>query len=297
MWERSSSNLDRLPSPPELNANHMNRVFGCLVFAGLCTLATASAQEATPANSDATNGDCKPADFLEPYRAAAIERWEKEIVKLEARNQSEQYPSDAILFLGSSSIRRWDEIAVDMSPYRAIQRGYGGAKYSDVAVFAERLIHPHQYRALVMFVGNDVSGKPADHTPDQVEQLVRHIVAVSHAHQSDAPVLIIEVTPTEKRFEVWPKIREVNARLREIALTTPNTYFVATAGDYLDRDGNPRNELFVEDRLHLNRDGYQRWSTLIRRRLDDVLRVAELDQARAASFTDESDVPQTAAPQ
>ena len=115
-------------------------------------------------------------------------------------NGDEQHSSDAILFIGSSSIRRWGDIAIDMAPYRPIQRGYGGAKYSDVAVFAERLIQPHRYRALVMFVGNDVSGKPQDHTPEEVERLVRYIVDVSLKHQSDAPVLLIEVTPTRKRF-------------------------------------------------------------------------------------------------
>ena len=44
--------------------------------------------------------------FLNPYRQAASERWEKEIQKLEVLNESETHPDDAILFLGSSSIRR-----------------------------------------------------------------------------------------------------------------------------------------------------------------------------------------------
>lgn len=221
-------------------------------------------------------------EFLEQYRAKAMEKWEKEIKKLEARDQSEEDPADAILFIGSSSIRRWSSIATDMAPYRTIQRGYGGSRYSDVAIFAERILHPHQYRAMVVFVGNDVSGKPEDKTPEQVEQLVRYLVSVSQAHQPDAPVLIIEVTPTEKRYAVWPQIRAVNATLREIALTTPSTYLVATAEHYLDPNGNPRNELFADDKLHLNSDGYDLWSTLIRRRLDDVLRMTEEFDARQA---------------
>lgn len=274
----------------------MNRKMVRLVLALLCLPGLAVAQEAgVPSDSGAVSND-HSTDFLEPYRGPAVERWEKEIQKLEALNRDEQYSSDAILFLGSSSIRRWSEIAIDMAPYRPIQRGYGGAKYSDVAVFAERLIHPHRYRALVMFVGNDVSGRPQDHTPDEVERLVRHIIDVSQQHQSDAPVLIIEVTPTNKRFNAWPQIRALNARLREIALTTPNTYFVATAGDYLDPDGQPRSELFVEDQLHLNSDGYDLWSTLIRRRLDDVLRMRAAYQARQASFTTDSGVPQPSTP-
>ncbi len=103
-------------------------------------------------------------DFLDAYRQTATQRWEQAIQAMETRDRTEADPADSILFIGSSSIRRWDDIAIDMAPYRIIQRGYGGAKYSDLAVYAERLIRPHQYRGLVIFVANDVSGSPSDQT-------------------------------------------------------------------------------------------------------------------------------------
>lgn len=218
--------------------------------------------------------------FLEPFRAAATDRWEEDIQRLESRNETESYSANAILFLGSSSIRRWQSIAIDVAPYEPINRGYGGSKYSNLAVYAKRLIHPHAYRALVIFVGNDVKGEPTDHTPDQVEQFIRHILHVSRAHQPDAPVLLIEVTPTKKRWQAWPKIRQLNARIREIALSTPRTYFIATAEHFLDPDGESRLELFADDELHLNEDGYDLWSSLIRSRLDEVLRMETEFEAR-----------------
>ncbi|TWU35101.1 GDSL-type esterase/lipase family protein [Novipirellula artificiosorum] len=210
-------------------------------------------------------------DVLAPVRAAAIARWENDIVHLEKKDETLLANENAVLFIGSSSIRRWDSLATDMAPYPTINRGYGGAKYSDIAVFADRLIQPHLYRALVIFVGNDVSGKPEDHSPQQVDAWVRHVIDVSHAHRSNAPVFLIEVTPTAKRFEAWGKIRAINQRLRDIALTTPGTYFIATAGSFLSANGLPRTELFGSDRLHLNEAGYKLWAKLIRRRLDEVL--------------------------
>lgn len=207
---------------------------------------------------------------LSQYRTAAVKRWSKDIARFDELNQSDQTSADSILFIGSSSIRRWNAIADDMAPYKPIQRGYGGAKYSDMAVFAQRIITPHAYRAIVMFVGNGVVGKSSDLTPDEVESLTRHIVGIARAHQPQAPFLIIEITPTEKRFDAWPKIRAANARLREVALTTPMTYFVPTASHFLTPDGKPRSELFVDDRLHLNQDGYQLWSRLIKHRLDEI---------------------------
>ena len=170
-------------------------------------------------------------------------------------------PEDAILFIGSSSIRRWDTIEIDMAPYQVVQRGYGGAKYSDLAVFAKRLIHPHKYNALVVFVANDVQGKSGDHSPQQVEECARYIVEVSRKHQPQASVFFIEITPTRKRFSAWPLISKANARLQQLALSIPDVYFIATADHFLDHSGNPRDELFVDDQLHLNSNGYKKWST------------------------------------
>ncbi|MEL6108678.1 MAG: GDSL-type esterase/lipase family protein [Planctomycetota bacterium] len=239
-----------------------------LFVLSICWTLTALAQQAEPAT-----------DFLSEYRRPALDRWQKAISAFDELNASANHSGDAILFLGSSSIRRWTSIATDMSPYQTIRRGYGGAKFTDMAVFAERLIEPHRFRAVVMFVGNGVTGEPEDHTPEQIEQLARYIVEVAHDHSPGTPFFLIEITPCEKRFDAWPKIRAVNSKLREVALSTPDTYFIPTASHYLNGDGTPRPELFVDDKLHLNAEGYRLWSTLIRRRLNDVLHQRAVEEA------------------
>ena len=112
----------------------------------------------------------KPVD-LEPYRAEAVEKWEEEIAKLEAKDAEETHPDDSILFLGSSSIRLWDDIVDDLSPYHPIQRGFGGSRFSDLAIYADRLITPHRFRAVVIFCANDIAGKDNDKTPEEVVAL------------------------------------------------------------------------------------------------------------------------------
>lgn len=227
----------------------------------LCLLITG---RATYAQTDVPN-------LLHPHIEEANRKWSKAIDAFDSQNAVETSSDDAVLFIGSSSIRRWDTIAKDMAPFETIRRGYGGAKFTDMGVFAKRITSPHHYRALVMFVGNGVVGEPTDHSPDMIESLARHIVNVSHQHQPGAPVFLIEITPCEKRFSAWSKIRAVNARLREVALSTPDTYFVPTASHYLTANGVPRPELFVDDRLHLSQQGYSLWASLIKRRLNDVL--------------------------
>jgi hypothetical protein len=201
-------------------------------------------------------------------RAAASERWEEDIVALEARDRSESHPEDSVLFVGSSSIRGWEGIVDDMAPYHPIQRGYGGAKFSDLAVYARRLIAPHTFRALVVFVGNDVSGKPDDATPEQVRGWFGHMVDVAREVEPEASIFCIEITPTWSRWEAWPKIREVNRAVSEECAARAKVHFIPTAHAYLGNDGQPWADLFIDDNLHLNDLGYRIWSAIIKSHLD-----------------------------
>jgi lysophospholipase L1-like esterase len=65
------------------------------------------------------------------------------------------------------------------------------------------------------------------------------------------------------RYKHWPRIQVTNRMLRKIAETTPGVFYIPTAYAFLDRDGNPRAELFKEDRLHLNSIGYQIWARIL----------------------------------
>tara|TARA_B110000908_G_scaffold128047_1_gene150302 strand:+ start:10236 stop:10955 length:720 start_codon:yes stop_codon:yes gene_type:complete len=208
---------------------------------------------------------------LEKYRVQSSKKWESEVAKLEALDQSEQHPANSILFIGSSSIRKWNEIASDMAPYHPIRRGFGGSKWSDLAVFGDRLIKPHKFRALVCFVANDITGKNDDKSPDEVVALFSSVWNKARAHQPGAPIFYIAVTPTQARIAVWPKTKAANSAIRKFCANKPNTYFIGTESIYLDAQGKPRTELFMADKLHLNRDGYIRWAAAIKSQLDTAL--------------------------
>ena len=202
---------------------------------------------------------------------AARDRWGEEIEKMKAKAAAETHPADAILFLGSSSIRLWDGIGQDMAPYHPIQRGYGGAKFADLAVFAEELVAPHPYRAVVIFVGNDVTGKATDATVAQVVDWFQRVAQAAQRRQPGAPVFCVEITPTPSRWAAWDKIQAVNAALKAACEAQTGWHFIETAPSYLDSQGQPRPELFKKDRLHQNEIGYALWSKLIKARLDQVL--------------------------
>ena len=200
-----------------------------------------------------------------------VKAWESDIEKFEQLDITKSYPSDAILFAGSSSIRLWSTIGKDMMPYNVIQRGYGGAKLSDFAVYADRIIYPHPCKAIVIFIANDISGNENDKSPLEVSQLFRKTLYIIRRKFKDTPVFWISVTPTPSRWAVWPEIKEANGMIKEICESHRNTYFIDTEKYFLNSSGLPRSELFIDDKLHLNTEGYKIWSGIIRNELDNML--------------------------
>lgn len=200
-----------------------------------------------------------------------VKAWESDIEKFEQLDVTKSYPSDAILFAGSSSIRLWSTIGKDMMPYNVIQRGYGGAKLSDFVVYADRIIYPHPCKAIVIFIANDISGNENDKSPLEVSQLFRKTLYIIRRKFTDTPVFWISVTPTPSRWAVWPEIKEANGMIKEICESHRNTYFIDTEKYFLNSSGLPRSELFIEDKLHLNPEGYKIWSGIIKNELDNML--------------------------
>ena len=173
--------------------------------------------------------------------------------------------------MGSSSIRLWDTLARDMAPFPVIQRGYGGAKFQDLAVFAERIVSPHEFRAVVIFVANDIVGKESDLTPEEVAALYKDVVATVREKNAKAPVFLIAITPTQSRWKAWPQIQESNAAMQAVCEAEENVHFIRTEEAFLNSEHLPRTELFRDDQLHLNADGYQLWTKIVRKELEKVL--------------------------
>ena len=216
---------------------------------------------------------CSPAKKYE--NLSEVLAWENDIRKFEQLDKTENYPQDAILFAGSSSIKLWTSLESDMYPYPVIQRGYGGARLSDFAVYADRIFSPHPCRGIVMFVANDITGSESDKSPKEVAALFRSVLKTIRKSHPDTPVFWIAVTPTASRWSVWNKIQIANARIKDICDHHKNTRFIRTDFAFLDGNGNPRTELFIEDKLHLNQQGYAIWTEIIKGELEKVIPVTK----------------------
>ncbi|MFM8572039.1 MAG: GDSL-type esterase/lipase family protein [Pirellula sp.] len=201
-------------------------------------------------------------ELLAPFRNKA-EKWQEDIDKLAAGN-SKDGSSDHVLFLGSSSFRLWESIQQDLACLKVVRRAYGGARYRDLAIHTPKLIEGLKYSKAVVFIANDITGKPEeDVEPETVSKLARLVIHQLRREEPDCQIQLLAVTPTPLRYKYWQRIQLTNAMLRKIAESTPGVFYIPTAYAFLDRDGQPRAELFKSDRLHLNASGYEIWSKII----------------------------------
>ncbi|MEN8157291.1 MAG: GDSL-type esterase/lipase family protein [Bacteroidota bacterium] len=193
----------------------------------------------------------------------SVLKWEDDIRVFDSLNVVEPSGRETILVTGSSSVRLWDSIQSDLAPYQVMQRGYGGATMSDFNYYAERIIKPHDFKAILVFVANDITGGEYDRTPVELFLLYKTLVKKTRKRNPDTPLFWIEITPTPSRWSVWPEVAEANRMIREYCSKHPDLHFIPTSESFFDNQGQPDSLFFRQDMLHLNRTGYVLWSDLI----------------------------------
>lgn len=195
--------------------------------------------------------------------------WEPEMVVMDSLNAVEFSDENTLLVTGSSSVRLWDSIHIGLAPYQVMQRGYGGARLTDYNHYADRIIKPHRFKAILVFVANDISGGDQDRTPREVLQLFKTLVKQIRERNSETPVFWIEITPTPSRWHASDHIRKANALIKNYCEKSADLNFIPTFDVYTNQEGLPDSTLFRKDMLHLNQDGYNLWAQRIKQTLQD----------------------------
>src|SRR5581483_3337547 len=109
---------------------------------------------------------------------AAPEKWAAEIATLTKNDAVQPPPANAVVFVGSSTIRFWTTLAQDFPGVPTINRGFGGSELADSVAYADRIVIPYHPRLVVLYAGdNDLS---AGKTPETVTADFRAFCAKVH---------------------------------------------------------------------------------------------------------------------
>ncbi len=188
------------------------------------------------------------------------QRWEPNIARFEQQDKENPPEKGGILFVGSSSIVRWD-VAKWFPNMPVLNRGFGGSQIADSVHFAERIIAPYRPRTIVFYAGD--TDLAAGKTPEQVLADFKAFVSKVRASLPEARIIYVGIKPSIKRWSLIDSVRKANTLVREAISSDARSVFVDVDSPMIGADGKPRKELFVADGLHLSDEGYALWTQLL----------------------------------
>ncbi len=232
---------------PSLTTARRTFTMGVLLLTSLMalTLSAAEKKAGKPAKDDPT-------------------RWKETIKQFEATDAATPPPKGGILLVGGSNARRWTDISDYFPQHKVINRGFGGAKLTDVLHYTDRIVLPYAPKAIILNVGgNDLSsGK----TPEQIRDATRAFITKVHATLPETRIFCIGVPPVRRASTTpdgFKPILALSALIAELARKEKNVEFIDLFPAFLDAKGKHRAELFVEDGTHFNADGYKTLTGLL----------------------------------
>lgn len=210
-----------------------------------------------------------PVDFSEDMEW--VLRYDgSDVEELRQRAQGEPKECD-VLFFGSSSIRLWKTLAEDMAPLRVVNRGYGGAMMRDVHYNYHTVLDDYSPRAFVFYCDNDLGNFGRDLHPTEIFDLYRLLVIRLKADYPDVPIFILSIKFNENRAAKREEHRLFNAIMTDWAAHTEGVTFVDVNTPILNPDGSVNNYYFESDLLHVNREGYRVWTSVLKPLLLEAL--------------------------
>lgn len=195
-----------------------------------------------------------------------------------------------ILFYGSSGFTRWkpkynhrpleEDIRMKDGSPAAVNHGFGGATMEEGLYYYDRLVKPWAPRAIVTrFYPNDIN---AGYSPAEILYLHAQFVNRAKADFPGVKLYLCDAMPHLRFREngLWKvSAKKFNAMLREYCDKTQDVFYVsqsgwrgfyndpADAGDY----SKVRDDIWVEDQMHMTQEGYDSYRDLFLEALDDIL--------------------------
>lgn len=191
-----------------------------------------------------------------------------EIAEFKKQDSLQRPPSGAILFVGSSSFRKWTNLQSYFPGYQVINRGFGGSSFTDVIRYAGDIIYPYHPRQVVIYCGDNDLAASDSVTPTIVFNRFVRLYDLIRTHLKTVDIVYVSIKPSPSREKLMPRMEEVNDMIRDFMAKYSHASFVDVYHSMLTAQGKPMDDLFISDKLHMNEKGYKIWQQILLPYLD-----------------------------
>jgi lysophospholipase L1-like esterase len=186
-----------------------------------------------------------------------------EIAEFKKKDSIQHPPAGAILFVGSSSFRKWTNLQSDFPGYAIINRGFGGSGFDDVIHYAKDIIYPYHPKQIVIYCGDNDLASSENVTAKKVYKRFVKLYDLIRKHLQNVDIVYVSIKPSPSREKLMPRMEEANDLIRDFTAKHSHVRFVDVYHLMLTPQGHPMEDLFTADKLHMNEKGYKIWQKAI----------------------------------
>ena len=175
------------------------------------------------------------------------------------KQDSIEKPNDGmLLFIGSSSFRLWKNINVDFNNPSILNRAFGGATLLDIIRYQEDVALKYKPKKIFIYCGeNDVASSDKV-TPKVVFKRFKILYKSLRNHFPKTPIVFVSLKPAISRWAIKDRMIASNKLISNYLNRKINAKFV-NIWDKMLENGEPKKDIYSEDKLHMNAKGYAIW--------------------------------------
>jgi lysophospholipase L1-like esterase len=168
-------------------------------------------------------------------------------------------PKNAVLFVGSSSFRKWTDVQSYFPNRTIINRGFGGSTLPDVIRYANDIILPYYPKQVVIYAGDNDLASSDTVTATTVANRFKQLFYIVRNGLPKATITYVSIKPSPSRTKLRSKMEEANSMIKDFLRSQKKTSFIDVYNPMLMANGKPKPEIFLSDSLHMNEQGYAIW--------------------------------------
>ena len=178
-----------------------------------------------------------------------------------AKNPVPTSATGIIIFTGSSSIRMWQDVSVLSKGSPIINTGFGGSTAFGLNHYLEDLVLRYKPKQVFIYEGdNDIeAGRNTRIILEHLDTIFTRI----WEQNAETEIVFISAKPSPLRWKLRKEYEALNRAVKRRA-KKENRLVFADVYSLMLKKGEVREDLFIEDRLHMNRTGYAIWAEAIR---------------------------------
>lgn len=187
----------------------------------------------------------------------------QDIQSFRHRDSVQLPPAKPILFVGSSSFTKWTDVQNYFPGYTILNRGFGGSMLTDLLRYEEDVIFKYDPKQIVIYCGENDLAASDTVTSRIVFDRFKNLYSEIRAVYPNVPVVFVSLKPSPSRWQLKEKEIAANNMIEKYLKKEKSAQFVSVWKAMLGDDGKPKPEIFIEDNLHMNAQGYVIWQKIL----------------------------------